>query len=203
MNVPQITMEKEAAQTKLEAYRVQLHRRADAEYEAVYAGYAALAEGRPLINLTEAFNHAGLDGNGRPRLAIARADRKQVQVTTRRHWARLTNGMVRFDATSVNYYQANYQGTLVVEVQIDGLSRDMHDGYALVPMVPADVRPSGDMKDFFVLWEVEEWADTRHRTEPDRDPYLLKHLAGDLYIVVAEWDLTDLERAIMAGRRDE
>lgn len=77
----------------------------------------------------------------------------------------------------------------------------IHRLSSLVPMVPADVRPSGNLKYYFVLWEVEQWSDTSLTAVPDRDPYLLQHLAGDLYIVVAEWDLTELERAIMTGRR--
>jgi hypothetical protein len=36
---------------------------------------------------------------------------------------------------------------------------------------------------------------------PDRDPYLLRHVGGALYAVLAAWDLTDLERAIMSARR--
>lgn len=30
--------------------------------------------------------------------------------------------------------------------------------------------------------------------------YLLRHIAGDLYAVLAQWDLTELERAVMAER---
>ena len=71
-------------------------------------------------------------------------------------------------------------------------------GYAMVPMVPADVRPeTGQLKDWFVLWEVEQWHDNRH-TEPPRDPFLLKHIGGTLYAILAEWDLTEVERSIMA-----
>lgn len=35
------------------------------------------------------------------------------------------------------------------------------------------------------------------------DPALLKHIGGDLYAVVATWDLTDLERAVLDGHRAE
>jgi hypothetical protein len=77
-------------------------------------------------------------------------------------------------------------------------------GFALVPMIPAAVRltlPTGTTdRDSFILWEVEEWADRRIGSRADRDPYLLRHLGGDLWAVLAEWDLTELERAVMAGR---
>ena len=44
-----------------------------------------------------------------------------------------------------------------------------------------------------ILWEAE-WE-----TVP-RDPLLLRHLAGGLYAVMASWDLTPLERAVLKGR---
>ena len=40
------------------------------------------------------------------------------------------------------------------------------------------------------------------RAVPPRDPYLLKPIGGDLYAVIAERNLTELERSIMGARRD-
>jgi hypothetical protein len=66
-----------------------------------------------------------------------------------------------------------------------------------VPLVPPQHRPRrARMRRFHVLWEVEEW-----RRVPPRDPALLRHIRGDLWSVVATWDLTDLERAVLAGTR--
>lgn len=71
-------------------------------------------------------------------------------------------------------------------------------GFALVPHVPADVRPrTGQLRDWFVLWEVEEWFDRAQSMTAPTDPLLLEHIDGELYAVLAEWDLTDVERAIM------
>jgi hypothetical protein len=74
-------------------------------------------------------------------------------------------------------------------------------GTAMVPMVPPDVIKDGrgcDLAKHFVLWEVESWA-----AAPPVDPMLLKPIGGDLYAVVAQWDLTELERAILRGTRRE
>ena len=35
-----------------------------------------------------------------------------------------------------------------------------------------------------------------------RRAILLRHLGGDAYAVLAMWDLTELERLVMAGRAD-
>lgn len=210
MDVPLITMEPAAAMDKLQAYRHELKRRVDVEYEAAVAGYTVLAEGLPLLDLREVFRAAGFHPDGRPKLAVARADRPQVMVRVRRD-------SLEFNALA-NPWQFNYNGSLVVNVAVsrrvsDGgfagqLALSLEEallksqGWSLVPMVPADVRPKGNLRDFFVLWEVEQWADLPISSVPDRDPYLLRHIMGELYAVVAEWDLTDLERAIMAGRRE-
>lgn len=82
MNVATISMPVGEAEQKLVAYREQLRRRVDEEYLAAAKGYEALAQGRRLLNLADAFNSAGVGDDGRPLLAIARADRKQVAMYT-------------------------------------------------------------------------------------------------------------------------
>jgi len=200
MNVSTITMPPEQAREKLAAYRQQLARRADAEYEAAAAGYAALAEGTPLLNITDVIRAAPCDEQGRPKLAVARADREQVRFRWRRR------ERASFDTHFYNRYgtlRGRRSAALVVEIDM-GREPTLADrvwelgGLALVPMVPADVRQKvpGALSDYHVLWEVPAWTPIA-----PVDPYLLKHVLGDLYAVVAEWDLTELERAIMAGRR--
>lgn len=199
MNIPTITMSKKDATAKLLAYRDQLKYRTDLEYQAAVVGYRALAKGIPLINISDAFAQAGLGDDLRPRLAIARADRRQVRVS-------ISSTTLTFHAFHRDSWSENGSDTLFRRIPyrhpdpgID-LSK-VRDGFALIPLIPADVRPRDALNKCFVLWEVEHWADRTIRSTPDRDPYLLKHLAGDLYAVIAEWNLTELERAIMADRR--
>lgn len=197
MNVQTITEPQESATAKLKAYRAQLHRRADAEYQAIAKGYEALAKGLPLIDLGAVMRDVECDEKGRPKLAIARADRRQVRFRTNTWWG----NRQAFDTRERDVASE----TLYVEVDLPQFDGYRSDGYALVPLVPADAveRAGGRvaLKNHFVLWEVEKWSDRSLRAQPDRDPYLLRHLGGDLYAVVAEWYLTDLERAVMAGRR--
>jgi len=194
MNLPLIQIDKKTAQAKLAAYRVQLKKRNDAEYHAALKGYAALAKGTPLLNLTDAFAFAGLGPDFLPKLAIARADRKQVKVTVNQH-------TLVFHAFNRNQWRETGSETLFRRIPFESQNHmETNNGYALIPMIPADARPNVSLADCFILWEVEHWADRPIRSTPDRDPYLLKHLAGDLYAVLAAWDLTDLERAIMQGR---
>lgn len=208
MDVQTITMEPEEARERLRAARRQLHRRADAEYEAVAAGYEALADGTPLITLSEVIRAGGFDEKMRPRLAIARADRRRVRFSWSPHAT-----MGSFDSSPLPSWDRRHSLTDVTtidferrhEYQPDRWSHTV-EGYALVPMIPPQVReatrvPASRDRQHHILWEVEQWSDTPLRASPDVDPFLLRHLGGDLYAVLAEWDLTPLERAVMAGRR--
>lgn len=196
MNTPLITMDREQAQEKLNAYRDVLRGRADAEYEAAALGYKALADGKPLLNLTEAIVSGGLHTDGRPKLAVARADMDEVRV-------RLSPTQATF-STAWNWRERRFRDVEFI-FAMPGLSNATRAGFALVPMVPADKLPriNTALGQHLILWEVVQWADSSARARPDRDPYLLRHIVGDLYAVVAEWDLTDLERAVMAGRVTE
>lgn len=193
MNTPMIEMPREVAREQLKSYRKQLHKRADAEYQAVAQGLEALADGTPLINLAESFRTVALDEKQRPRMAVARADRERVwltryfdtvEFTSKERWTRGREGHHMTFRFSVPPLPAGHTGV--------GMS-----GTGLVPMVPAPVREQVgpiDLSKHLILWEVEKWDDI------PRDPYLLRHCGGELYAVIAEWDLTDLERAVMAGR---
>lgn len=209
MNVATVQMSQEAAREKLRACRSQLHRRADEEYAVLEKGYAALAVGTPLIDVEVALRDCPVDAIGRPRLAIARADRKQVRIDWphRSQFCSFhTSSDYRFDQRWPTLTQSFHLGRQHGHTEQKSWSSDNRlyptdlEGYALVPLVPAEHHPNRPLRRYHILWEVDEWAESRHRTEPDRDPYLLEYLAGSLYRVIAEWDLTDLERAVMRGR---
>lgn len=48
-----------------------------------------------------------------------------------------------------------------------------------------------------------EEIEAQWRPVPPVDPFLLKHLGGTLYVVLAQWDLTPLEQAVLAGRLEQ
>jgi hypothetical protein len=206
MNVNLIEMEPEEAREQLREYRRELHKRADAEYDAVASGLEALAKGRAILSLMEAIRGGGFDEQMRPRLAIARADQRQVRCTWRPNVT-----MVTFEPAT-GWRRSTEQQSRVVDLgrrhgllRADGQPKWVQ-GYALVPLIPARIRKergcgrSYDNRNW-ILFEVEQWADERIRAEPDRDPFLLRHLGGDAYAVLAAWDLTPLEQMVMAGRR--
>ncbi len=67
-------------------------------------------------------------------------------------------------------------------------------GEAMAPIVPPKLRPRlRRLRHCHILWEVEQW-----KLVPPRDPALIRHIRGDLWAVLAQWDLTELERAVLA-----
>lgn len=201
MNVATMKMPREEAQAKLKEYRRGLHKCADAEWEKAAVAYEAAAEGKPLLVLNSVIEQAARDAEGRPRLAIARADELQVR------YVRYKNETAeRFQIPNAHWKLRDR----VLSIPItEGTPAYLGDtprmwqccaGFALIPMTPPAIRGRRDLSKLFVLWEVEAWSDTPLRALPDRDPYLLERVAGDLYAVVGEWDLTDIERAVMRDR---
>lgn len=81
------------------------------------------------------------------------------------------------------------------------IDRDWAAWSAMVPIVPPKAlpRPRTNLNAYVTLFEVEDWT-WRTPPRPPGDPALLQHLAGDLS-VISTWDLTELERLVLAGRR--
>lgn len=199
MNIQLITEDREVAREKRRILRRQLHRRAEAEYQALEAAYGSLVEGKPVLSLLDAITAGGVDEKGRPRLAIARADRRQVRVD-RRH------AHVTFDCHS-RTWSGSVRGRTSPSLSVELFGVDLpkshawETGYAMVPIVPPEivqqVRGTTNLQYFYTLFEVEAWADRPHLVSPDRDPFLLRDLGHGLYSVIAQWDLTELERTVM------
>jgi hypothetical protein len=79
-------------------------------------------------------------------------------------------------------------------VQWDAITNNHPGGEAIVPIVPVYLRPKRGLANYHVLWEAE-W-----RRIPPHDPMLLRRIGGDMWLVVAQWDLTEVERAALATR---
>lgn len=213
MNLPTISMERTEARKLFLEYRTAVRDSLDREAatyderkaavlatrretdEAIMAGYRLLSLGRTVIDLERAVHEGGADDLGRPRLAVARADVARVETTVWR------DGSVSFEDAVLwhrgrrpqpgSRHQHTFRfpaGTLPTsETTVRGFS-------AIVPTVPPHLRP--DMLDrYHILWEAE-WS-----AQAPRDPALLRALGGGLYAVLAVWDLTEVERAVLGVTR--
>jgi hypothetical protein len=203
MDLDTITMDPDVARKKVTEYRNAAKESHSKEDAAIARGYLHAAEGRPLIRLTEAIRAGGRDENGRPNLAVAKADEKWCYLISDRPDTETRYRMVgapdRRTASSRFWNDGKTVQTFrfptVDGAKIDNAWAGMR---SQVPIVPPGLRPTkGGLHLYHVLWEVEEWAP---EPRPPSDPALIRQIAGDLWAVFGTWDLTDLERAVLGGR---
>lgn len=223
MNVETITMEPEAALEQLKAYKAKLKGKMIAranthmkeEYQTAIDTLRQLGNGYPILDIEEAIKNAPVDEMERPRLAIARADCKQVQFCWRENkndacftssdddddrehltfWNKISSKNIELNMGRQHHFQklSNWEGkTQMYPATIYA--------YSLVPLIPPSVKLSAKAENFHILWEVEKWSEKETKPEPDKDPYLLRRINSTLFAVVDEWELTELERLVMKHR---
>jgi hypothetical protein len=199
MNLTTIEVSPAEAAAKLREYERQVASERTVEDEAIARAYRCAKRGLPIVRLSEVFAAGGFFPTGLPRLAICRADATTCTVSLERYNSHGRWGLV-FGADGYPDNRGALVGTYTVRVAVPAPEQWQQSAYSAttsVPLVPPQHRPRrARMRRFHVLWEVEEW-----RRVPPRDPALLRHIRGDLWSVVATWDLTDLERAVLAGTR--
>lgn len=201
MELTTIEMPREEAQAKFEEYRASVKIRHDREDEMIMRGYKALAKGQQIIDLGATVQAGGGDRIPSrwhrqedmwvPKLAAMRADQKWCHVYTSPQGRVCFHHEGRPKSNETRYFLQLPEGTLPTP---QGTYACHWEARAMVPPVPPGLRPADNIGNYHVLWEAE-WQ----RVAP-KDPALLKHIGGDLYAVLAVWDLTELERCVLAGR---
>lgn len=165
--------------------------------------YQLLAQGKVVIKAIESVRLGGLNEKGLPKLALGPATAQACHVRREmngsmvmapddRWWSGRQNRQLRFAEENFTFPRETFP-TYVVEGKTYRYQRSEHR--AMTPIVPIHLRPKRGLENYHILWEAE-WE----RVVP-KDPYLLRRIGkGDLWLVVAHWDLTEVERAALATR---
>lgn len=184
MNVKTITIDPEIALGKLKEYRnvaIQNRRTEDADFRRLYR---AASSGRTILDVSVALKETGVNEKGHPRLALA--------------WA----------TWPVVYYYPNWsmfscrpspwgRGSRLKDIALPTSLKWPSLGIGTttlrtrVPFIPPVIRPKDSLEKYHILFEVPDWE------EYSSDPFLLRHIAGWLFVVCGEWELTDLERSLL------
>lgn len=185
MRVEQLTMI--SREQAAELYRkYQEHRSYQSPHdEQIAAIYRQIARGRTVICAIESIRQAGFNEQRMPKLAIAPANAQRI------YW-RSQHGRGEFSIDS--WPRANQSKRRRLRVDWPEVRSDWPNGEAVVPLIPVHLRPKRGLANYHILWEAE-WT----RTYP-QDPYLLRRFGEDAWLVVAAWDLTAVERAVMSQR---
>ncbi len=191
MNLETLNVTKKQAAEAVVHYRREVKLRRNAEDEAILRGYNQVLKGRKLIELSKVIAAGGVDEKRRPRLAIIGAAERACFLHADSH------GAVRFGPENSWHWRLRGRTVSLPEGTLPRWpagSGWMVEARAIVPLIPPRHRPTSALTNFHILFEAE-WSHI-----PPRDPALLRHLGGDLWAVLAVWNLTDLERAVLAGR---
>lgn len=197
MEAEAITLDRTKARELYRAYKKHAHYSEPMDDE-IRRAYQLLAQGRLIIRALDSIVKSGVGDDGWPKLAISRADLPKCRCTIRHDgsatmtcdpsnrstWSRRQNAATDkwFDFAAGAFTASKHRN-------------GWNTGEALVPPVPLHVRPKRGLANYHILWEAE-WTPV-----PPRDPFLLRRIGrGDMWLVVAMWDLTEVERVALAAR---
>jgi hypothetical protein len=192
MQTEQIVLERDKARELWRDYRKHQHWSEPIDRE-VMRSYQALAQGKVVIQALESIVKAGVGQDGLPRLAIVRADAKHCWLDKQSSWN--NNNMV-FASTVGSLWQANLTRQRIVMPlnRFPGIKLERRQR-AIVPQIPLPLRPKRGLANYHILFEAE-WSFIA-----PKDPLLLRRAGkGDLWIVCAAWELTEIERAALTAR---
>jgi hypothetical protein len=187
METQNLVVERTEARALYRKYREHQHYAKPIDWE-IQRTYQLIAQGRVVIRAIDSIIKAGLNGQYLPRLALVRADATQC------FWVPNTVGGGTFSMD--RWTRGNAARSRRIQIPDNSWPGTVPTGYryeALVPLVPIHIRPKRGLENYHVLWEAE-WT----RQVPV-DPMLLRRVGqADLWVVVAAWDLTEVERAALA-----
>lgn len=202
MDVTTIALDKAKAAELYNEYKAHRHYSTPVDDE-IRKAYRAISKGQVVIQALESIKRAGIDDRGLPKLAIAGATAQTCvlrresngaaeMVWHRQAW-RFKSGRYqqRFRAGSFTFPAETFP-----VIGSGGHGRQWTTKHtAQVPLIPVHLRPRQALDQYHILFEAE-WEPI-----PPRDPYLLRRIGkADLWLVVAAWDLTPVERAALATR---
>lgn len=203
MNLSTIQISKSEAMQKLVGYKGLNARQKTLEDTRLESLYNAVKNGARVIDVSSAFKETPLNDKGQPKLAIARADWKRVYFHPR-CWVQLSldertinsNSYLKGAGTFTDNPRFNDQGfqkSVSLPAGTFGENLKGNIIHSAVPHVPPNIRPPHHLRNYYILFEVENWE-----TYPV-DPFLLKRIHNNLFVVLAEWELTALEAALLGS----
>lgn len=189
--------EKELAKAKYKEYLEAVKARKSQEYNALRRAYRALSKGYKVIDIYKAFEDTGLGADGRPKIAIIRADAKLAYFSKER------GGGGRFSINAPSWNRRNTKDDVALPAGVfsdwptGAGAWDIKDPNAStnVPIIPAHITIPGKLENYYILFEVDKWS----TFTATKDPFLLQRLSENTFVVLAEWDVSEVEAVVMRG----
>lgn len=185
MDVQPLMVDRDTALKELRRYQKDRNNLGPMDLE-ISRIYKAISEGKLVVDALAAIRRAGLGEDRRPKLAIVRADAKRCYLIGR------SDGSAVF-LSDIRWPTGRTARDKKFEFPAESFVGQRHgDASAIAPHIPPDIRPKRALQSYHILFEAV-WSD-----EPPVDPLLLRRMADDIWLVIAAWELTPVERAVMA-----
>jgi len=209
MDAKNIEMTEEEAKKAYDEYSHLVKDREEEHLEILKKCTYHLSQGRKLLNVYDVIKDGGVFENGEPKLAIGRADWGKVVFT--KHKGK--SGIFADHKVSQNWGGRKEHINLPNDYFENGWEIAEHrDGKVYswsspirecinspIPIIPAVLTPKGKLNNYYILFEVDEWIEGSGRRMVDVDPLLLRRLSDNMFVVLAVWDVSPLEQAILEG----
>ena len=200
--VQTIVIPEEQAKEEWKKYVQLLKKRKDKHLKILKESMYYAKQGKALIDVYEVMKKAGLSSKNEPRLAIARAD---INIVI---FEKQDTGSGRFEMDS-SWNRKGWNTDVLLPQKIFKIQweRNLRPNGTIdweiknkklktrVPIIPVDLIPEGELKNYYILWEVKSWEIL---PEP-KDPFLLKRISENMFVILGVWNITELERAIIGG----
>jgi len=196
-NTPTIKIDKEKAKEIYKDYLEAVKTRKEKYLEDLKKVYYHLSKGGRILDIYEVFKTSGVNEEGEPKLGIIRADAKKCVF----HKQSLGSGRfsenidwrdqeipARFDVQLPSNTFPEWKGNKELEI----IRRNIQ---TKTPICPPHLLPNGKLDNYYILFEVEEWNEMMKA----KDPFLLKRINANAFLILAEWDLTEVEQAVIRG----
>lgn len=210
MDLEKIQMPKEKAKAEWKLYNDLIKKRHEKYLEDMKKCMYQLSKGNELIDIYKVMEKAGINKNYHPKLAISRADWKEVCFCKKdsgrgvfskegSEWGNKKNGDIDLQPhTFVEWARAKQ------DLKTDKRTYQVDSSWQIadqkvktkVPIIPVQLWPEDSLTNYYILWEVDNWEELPKQD----DPILLKRITENLFVILGCWDLTELEQSIISGR---
>lgn len=191
MDVTKIAIDQQQARELYRSYK-EHQQYGDEMDREIQRTYRLISRGRVVIQALDSVKRAGLDELGHPKLAIGRADLRHIECKLD-----ADGSACMASERETRIWRNSRENSARISWPAGSFPGAKHTRWlkAIAPIIPIHLRPKQAIDAYHILWEAE-WEPV-----PPRDPYLLRRIGkGDLWLVCAAWDLTEVERAAMATR---
>jgi len=195
-NLETISMPREEAREKWKEHIIAIKQNQTQQLRQLKEAYYLLSKGKRILDLFTTLKQVGLNEKSEPRLAICQAHAVSC------YFRKLSDSLSGI--YSINRGISSWQ-TKSADINLPsgiyptwekneqgGIKNELLK--CPVPLIPVNKQPASPLENFYLLWEVESWMPV-----PPKDPMLLRRLTKNLFAIIATWNLTKLERAIIRG----